>query len=92
MAISFLFLIPLVCAGSGTTKSGLTTISSVVCGLVIHSDDADLWRLAGDCNMETSSSMSKTLVQMKIEGREAEPSRFSSEVNGKNYGWSGMTL
>lgn len=63
-------------------------------GLVIHSDDADLWRLAGDCNMGTSSSMSKTLVQMKFEclSREAEPSRFSSEVKGKNYGWSGMTL
>lgn len=38
--------------------------------------------------MESSSPNNKALVRIKFEGREVEPSRFSSKVNGKSCGWS----
>lgn len=59
---------------------------------MIHCDDADLWRLAGDRSMDTSSLKSKALVRMKFGTSEVEPSKFSSKVNGKSYDWPGLAV
>lgn len=59
--------------------------------LVVLSD-AELQGLAGGHIIETEPPMSKVLVQIKFGTREADHSRFSSEVKEKNDDCSGITV